>query len=631
MFTVIMKILSVITLLVTMIIGTGNERSIESRTEIPDIRSDIRISPIDGKNIPLEMSYQGYLIQISDSTPVTGELDIEFDLFVDEVGGIAFWTETYIDVSVINGIFNVILGSTNPLDPDDFTGDPLWLQITVDGEVMSPRKKIVSTAYTVRALYSDTADYVLSGIPDNAWTIIGNVLYPTAHYGIAMYSNTLYGNQSYTHVNLGVACTTGTSGQNYFYCTVSGGYNNTSSGYYATVGGGRENTSSFYYSTVGGGAYNTSSGHSSTVGGGRENTSSEINSTVGGGYNNTSSGGSSTVGGGYQNTSSDSCATVSGGYNNTSSERYSTIGGGLGNTSSGWYSTIGGGGNNISYGSRSTVGGGCNNTSSGDYSTIGGGKYNTSSVTSSTVGGGSNNTSSGGGATVGGGYYNTSSYYYSTIGGGYQNTSSGNSSTIPGGQYVNVSGDFSFGFGRGTASNMINVTDNYDIVFGDGGYDYQFGINRENPSYPLHIGTDGTNGNGARLTGSGVWTNGCSRTFKENFVKPDPDKILELVKKLDVFRYNYKGDQGVYHISPVAEDFYDLFETGSDNRYLAGLDVSGVALLAIKALAKENEEIAIEIIQLNTRIDYLTHDNQELRSEIEQMRADIEMLKRLNN
>jgi len=399
MFTVVMKTLSVITLLATMIIGTGNERSTisDSRTERPDNRSDIRISPIDGKVVPTEMNYQGYLILSSSSTPVTGELDMFFELYISETGGTPFWTETHYNVPVEDGIFNVILGSTTSLDPDDFSGVPLWLQITVGTEVLTPRKKIVSTAYSVRALYSDTAEYAFNGtLSDNDWTIVGNVLYPFAQYGLAMFGNILHGSNSNTHVNLGVGGTTGLSGLNYAYCTVGGGSKNISSASYSTVGGGRENISSGEYSTVGGGYGNNSYGDTSTVGGGCYNRS----------------GNNSTVGGGYQNTSSDSCATVSGGYNNTSSERYSTIGGGLGNTSSGWYSTIGGGGNNISYGSRSTVGGGCNNTSSGDYSTIGGGKYNTSSVTSSTVGGGSNNTSSGGGATVGGGYYNISSHLF---------------------------------------------------------------------------------------------------------------------------------------------------------------------------------------------------------------------------
>jgi len=630
MFTVVMKSVSVIALIVSMIIGTANERSIET-TERPDIRSDIRVSPIDGKDIPTQMNYQGYLILSADSTPVTGNLNMVFNLFVSETGGTSFWTETHNNVSVENGIFNVILGSTTPLDPDDFTGAPLWLQTTVGGEVLTPRKKIVSTAYSVRAIYSDTADYVLNGASDNDWTITDNVLYPYAQYGIAMYGNILYGSYRNTHVNLGVTCTTGISGSHRHHCTVGGGRGNTSSGNHSTVGGGEDNISSGYSSTVGGGDDNISSHYYSTVGGGRANTSSIWYSTVGGGYSNTSSGYASTVGGGNSNTSSDSFSTVGGGNYNTSSGYYSTVGGGNQNISSTYGATVGGGTSNTSSGSSSTVGGGWNNTSSGGSSTVSGGVGNTSSSSYSTVGGGHGNGSTSYSSTVGGGEYNTSSGLSSTVGGGYRNNSSGDWAAIPGGYQVNVSGDYSYGFGRGNTSTSFNVAGDYDIVFGDGGYDYQFGINKEDPLYPLHIGTNSSNGNGAYLSTGGVWTNGCSRTFKENFTKPDPDKILELVKKLDIFRYNYKGDEGVYHISPVAEDFYELFKTGNDNRYLAGLDVSGVALLAIKALVKENEEISLRVENNSVEIIELRRENQELRSEIEQMRTDIDMLKGLNN
>ncbi len=661
MFTVIIKSVSVITLLATMIIGTSNERSIENREERSDIRSEIRLSPIDGKYIPTEMNYQGYLISVFDTSAVNDTLNMTFELFTQETGGTSFWSENHSAVIVSKGLFNLLLGSITSLNITYFSGDPLWLQTTVESEVLTPRKKIVSTAYSFRAQIADTADYVINGAPDNDWTISGSVLYPFSAYGLAMNGNVLYGSFANTHVCLGVNCTTGTPDQNHTnntvsggysntalesVSTVSGGYDNTASGSYSTVGGGYNNTAlqlsstisggsgntaSGWYSTISGGLISTASGDYSTVSGGYDNTASGVYSTVSGGYNNTAYDTASTVSGGEDNSASGNSSTIGGGIHNISSYRCATVGGGWGNTSSGSSSTVGGGYDNTSSKALSTVSGGISNTASGEYSTVSGGGENTALGECSAVSGGGFNYASGDYSTVSGGWGNVSSGSHSTVGGGNRNINSGNYSTIPNGRYVNVSGDYSLGFGRGTYTDSINVIDNYDIVFGDGGYDYQFGINRENPSYPLHIGTNSSNGNGARLTAGGVWTNGCSRTFKENFTKPDPYKILELVKKLDIFRYNYKGDAGVYHISPVAEDFYDLFETGNDERYLAGIDVSGVALLAIKALAKENEEILVRVENNSEEIIQLRRENQELRSEIEQMRADIEMLKRLNN
>ncbi|KQC13783.1 MAG: hypothetical protein APR63_00205 [Desulfuromonas sp. SDB] len=638
MLTLVIKTASVVTLLITMIIGLGNEQIIDSNTGINDIRSEIGISTLEGKNIPTQMNYQGYLILTADTTPVTANLDMVFELFTTETGGSSFWSETYNDVPVENGIFNVILGSITPLDPDSFTGYPLWLQTTVEGEVLSPRKKIVTTAYSIRSLFADTADYVVNGAPDNDWNISGNVLYPSAQYGLAMFGNTLHGTFVQTHVNLGNNCITGASGQNYLYCTVGGGHNNTSSATYSTVGGGEDNNNSGSGATIAGGRNNQTSASYSAVGGGRDNIISETYSTIAGGYQNNISGEYSTIGGGRGNIASYFYTTVAGGYQNTSSGNRSTVGGGEGNTC---------------YSAGATISGGYYNTCDSMYGAIGGGQYNHSANDYATIGGGGNNTASGDFSTLGGGQLNTCSNLYSTISGGFWNTSSGICSTIPGGYQVNVSGDYSFAFGIGSTANSFDVADDYDVVFGDGDvYQYQFGINREDPLYPVHVGTNTSNGNGAYLTTGGIWTNGCSRTFKENFTRPDPAKILELVKTLDVFRYNYKGEEGVYHISPVAEDFYELFKTGNDNRYLASLDVSGVALLAIQALVKENEEflsfiddINVDITELNTRIDNLTmenqqlnehiddlvSENQQLRSELEQMRADIELLKRLNN
>lgn len=635
MLTVVIKTVSFITLLIALIIGTGNEPTIGFSSGMTDIRSEIRVSPQDGKDVPSQMNYQGYLILSADTTPVTADLDMVFELFTTETGGSSIWSETHNDVPVENGIFNVILGSTIPLDPDSFTGDPLWLQTTVEGEVLSPRKKIVTTAYSIRSLYADTADYVANGTPDNDWNISGNVLYPSAQYGLAMFGNTLHGTFVQTHVNLGNNCITGASGQNNLYCTVGGGHNNTSSATYSTVGGGEENDNSGSGATISGGRNNQNSASYSAVGGGRDNIISETYSTIAGGYQNYISGEYSTIGGGRGNIATYFYTTVGGGYQNTCSGNRSTVAGGEGNTC---------------YSAGATISGGYYNTCDSMYGVIGGGLYNASSNDCATIGGGGNNTVSGDFSTISGGMHNIISNIYSTISGGFWNSTSGICSTIPGGYQVNVSGDYSFGFGAGSTASSFDVADDYDVVFGDGDvYQYQFGINREDPLYPVHVGTNTSNGNGAYLTPGGIWTNGCSRTFKENFTRPDPAKILEMVKILDVFRYNYKGEDGVYHISPVAEDFYDLFKTGNDNRYLASLDVSGVALLAIQALVKENEEmlritddINVEIAELNIQIDNLTmenqdlnnqvdnlvSENQQLRSELDQIRADIELLKR---
>ena len=126
---------------------------------------------------------------------------------------------------------------------------------------------------------------------DNDWTLSGSVLYPSGDYGLSMRSsNMMYGSQDSTHVCFGVACTTGASGEENKYCTVSGGFGNNANHYYATVNGGYINTASGLVTYIGGGAYNIANYTAATIAGGMYNTASGYGATVPGGQYNTASG-----------------------------------------------------------------------------------------------------------------------------------------------------------------------------------------------------------------------------------------------------------------------------------------------------------------------------------------------------
>ncbi|MEO0087593.1 MAG: hypothetical protein ABIK90_05930, partial [candidate division WOR-3 bacterium] len=276
---------------------------------------------------------------------------------------------------------------------------------------------------------------------DNAWVRIGSdsVLYTKNQLGIARGGsyNVLYGYYKYTHINLGVACTTGTSGSSYMYCTVSGGYRNIVSGDFATVSGGWWNKASGPYAMVGGGYNNTASGYYATVGCGQRNMASADCATVAGGYGDTASGNYAMVGGGGHNVASGNYAMVGGGGHNVASGNYATVGGGLRNTASGDYATVAGGDSNIA---------------SGYYATVSGGRLNKASDNYATVGGGYGDTASGYYATVSGGWWNKASGWSATVGGGSRNIASGNYATVAGGYIDSSAADYSF------------TTNNYSIV-----------------------------------------------------------------------------------------------------------------------------------------------------------------------
>ncbi len=103
------------------------------------------------------------------------------------------------------------------------------------------------------------------------WNLNGttNVLATDGDWGLIRYNNTAYGSNASTHINLGFGSSvTGMSGQNYQYCTVTGGNNNTAQNAYSFVGGGSGNTVSGTYSAITGGFNNTAIGQRSAIPGG---------------------------------------------------------------------------------------------------------------------------------------------------------------------------------------------------------------------------------------------------------------------------------------------------------------------------------------------------------------------------
>ena len=108
-------------------------------------------------NVPQLISFQGKLHDAS-GNPLTGDYQITFRIYNVESGGTAIWTETS-NVSCTNGLYNVILGMTNPMDLG-FDGD-FWLSAQVSGdEELAPRYRIVSVPVAIRAAVADSAHRV---------------------------------------------------------------------------------------------------------------------------------------------------------------------------------------------------------------------------------------------------------------------------------------------------------------------------------------------------------------------------------------------------------------------------------------------------------------------------------------
>ncbi|MCD6531895.1 hypothetical protein J7K99_05600, partial [bacterium] len=104
--------------------------------------------------VPAQINYQGKITN-SAGVALEGTYDMTFRLYNVATGGTALWSETHSSVGVHRGLFDVILGETNPIDlPFD---EQYYLEIEVEGEVLSPRIPLTSVGYSFRAAVADSA------------------------------------------------------------------------------------------------------------------------------------------------------------------------------------------------------------------------------------------------------------------------------------------------------------------------------------------------------------------------------------------------------------------------------------------------------------------------------------------
>ena len=329
---------------------------------------------------------------------------------------------------------------------------------------------------------------------------------------------------------------------------------------------------------------------------------------------------------------------ASNGNQNSVNGDYTTVSGGQGNSAVGGHATTGGGQSNSAGANHATVGGGQSNSAGANHATIGGGELNSAGGKYSTVAGGYDTSAGADYGTVGGGQSNNVTGSHATVGGGQSNNATGLHATVPGGKSNSATGNYSWAGGRlAKTKTSGDPATNHDgaFVWGDGTTttvrsqaDNQFVVQASNGVY---VGDDGGPGgdfysnsklidtsSGAHLTTSGTWKDSSSRTVKENITPVDGPSILETVEALPVSEWSYENDDdGVRHMGPMAEDFYEAFGLGGDDKHIASLDTAGVALAAVKGLAERLETKDERLEQQAEQIDDLEAEREALEAEVE--------------
>lgn len=114
-------------------------------------------------DIPKKISYQGRLLDGSTGLPLAGSHTLTFRLCDSQVGGSTVWSETKTEDADSSGVFSTLLGSVTPIEVD--FSNPCWLEIEVDGEILSTRREIVSVPYAYQASSAE----MLGGRPAEAF------------------------------------------------------------------------------------------------------------------------------------------------------------------------------------------------------------------------------------------------------------------------------------------------------------------------------------------------------------------------------------------------------------------------------------------------------------------------------
>jgi len=93
--------------------------------------------------VPERINYQGYLTDNS-GNPITTSVSITVNIYTVPAGGTPFWTETHVVVPD-NGVYNIVLGSMEPLYLDYNLHDLFYLGVKVGSDAeMTPRQELTS-------------------------------------------------------------------------------------------------------------------------------------------------------------------------------------------------------------------------------------------------------------------------------------------------------------------------------------------------------------------------------------------------------------------------------------------------------------------------------------------------------
>lgn len=111
-------------------------------------------------SIPGQVNFQGVLLDNTNQV-VSGSINFNFSLFDNATGGTQLWSESQPGVTVSAGIYTVVLGSVVPLTTETLSNGAVYLEVSVGGEILLPRKRLLAVPYALKAEDAEN----IAGIP----------------------------------------------------------------------------------------------------------------------------------------------------------------------------------------------------------------------------------------------------------------------------------------------------------------------------------------------------------------------------------------------------------------------------------------------------------------------------------
>ncbi len=455
--------------------------------------------------VPDLIPVQGVLADSAD-LPIDALTDLTFTLYDGESSSTVLWTDTFVDVDVVEGFFTVYLGDNTALDfASLITNAEVWVGITVETDPEMDRFQLATVPFAIEAQVSQQVgsltetdinnNFVSSSSPAAGVTATQVSNWDTAYgwgdHGSAGYltteSDPVFGASAASGIAAGDITNWDTA---YVWGDHAGLYSPVSHDHdadYVNVTGdtmtgdltvqanvmggiGHEVDTTVDNYFFGGGSYNKIRNdytELSAIATGRGNfIGLECTERCVDGVNCPVDNADACITEGVSNSSPYSF--IGAGRSNTVNNDYGFIGSGRENHISRLYSFIGSGRNNVIKDDRSVIVGGRDNMINeyGEYGFIGGGyshlirSYNPSDMYNTIVGGFNSHLLNSYDAFIGGGSWNQIFYGpFSTIAGGQKNLSFEKGTTIAGGRGNHIVGEYST-IGGG----WLNLIDNYSYA-----------------------------------------------------------------------------------------------------------------------------------------------------------------------